>query len=129
MKRLVMAVAALTLSATMSFAQDLNLKKEPFVVNFDKLSSYLQLAPSQVNEVADINEYFLDMQNEGLMKSNPVRKEKAMTKAVYGNLKLMKDALTTEQYRKYIALINVTNNNNRLSGITAINDLNLAYTK
>jgi len=129
MKRLVMAVAALALSATMGFAQDLNLNKEPFVVNFDKLSSYLQLAPSQINEVADINEYFQDMQNESLMKSNPVRKEKAMTKAVYGNLKLMKEALNADQYRKYVALINVTNNNNRLAGITAINDLNLAYTK
>lgn len=127
MKRLVMAVAALALSATMSFAQDLN--KEPFVVNFDKLSSYLELAPSQMNEVADINTYFLDMQNESLTKSNPLRKEKAMTKAVYGNLKLMKDALTADQYRKYVALINVTNNNNRSVGITAINDLNLAYTK
>lgn len=129
MKRLVMAVAAVAMSATMSFAQGQNFNKEPFAVNFQKLSSYLQLTPSQINEVADINEYFIEMQNESLNRASAVRKEKAMNQAVYGNLKLMKEALTPDQYRKYVALINVTNNNNRLQGLTALEDLNLAYAK
>lgn len=36
-----------------------------------------------------------------------------MHQAVYGNLKLMKQVLTPDQYRKYVTLLNVTNNNNR----------------
>lgn len=110
MKRFSMAVAALVLCATMSFAQGQNQSKEAFVVNFDKLSSYLELTPSQMGEVADINQYFIDKQIESV-SANPVRYDKRMQQAVYGNLKLMKNALTNEQYRKYVALINLTNNN------------------
>ena len=40
-------------------------------------------------------------------------RDKKMRQAVYGNLKLMKKVLTPEQYRKYVVLLNVTNNNNR----------------
>ena len=40
-------------------------------------------------------------------------RDKKMRQAVYGNLKLMKKVLTPEQYRKYVILLNVTNNNNR----------------
>ena len=37
-----------------------------------------------------------------------------MRQAVYGNLKLMREALNEDQYRKYVTLLNVTNNNNRM---------------
>ena len=99
--------------ATMGFARENrnNVSKEPFAINFEKLSSYLQLSSSQANEVADINEYFLDMQGESLRASEKMR-DKKMHQAVYGNLKLMKKVLTPEQYRKYVVLLNVTNNNN-----------------
>lgn len=127
MKRVMMAVAALAISATMNFAYSQNVNKEPFTVSVKKLSAYLDLAPSQYNQVSEINEIFTVMQNESLAKRNPARKEKAMTKAVYGNLKLMKEALTKEQYRKYVALINVTNNN--LHIIDAANAGNMAYNK
>ena len=88
MRRLGMAVAAVLLCATMGFARENrnNVSKEPFAINFEKLSNYLQLSSNQANEVANINEYFL---------------------------KLMKKVLTPEQYRKYLVLLNVTNNNNR----------------
>ena len=110
MRRFGMAVAAVLLCVTMGFARENrnNVSKEPFAINFEKLSNYLQLSSYQANEVANINEYFLDMQGESLRAS-----EKMMRQAVYGNLKLMKKVLTPEQYRKYVVLLNVTNNNNR----------------
>ena len=108
-----MAVAAVLLCATVGFAREnRKMSKEPFAINFEKLSCYLQLTPSQTNEVANINEYFLDKQRESL-RSSESKREKKMHQAVYGNLKLMKKVLTQDQYRKYVTLLNVTNNNNR----------------
>ena len=121
MKRLVMAMSALLVSVTMSFAQESSLHKEPFVVNVGQLVSYLELRPSQINEVAMINDYFREKQSEGLKM-----RDKRMRQAVFGNLKLMKKALSTDQYRKYVALINVTNNNNRMMSGPSFPDVYLA---
>ena len=125
MKRLVMAMSALLVSVTMSFAQESSLHKEPFVVNVGQLASYLELRPSQINEVAMINDYFREKQSEGLRGSHKMR-DKRMRQAVFGNLKLMKKALSTDQYRKYVALINVTNNNNRMMSGLSFPDVYLA---
>ena len=73
MKRLVMAMSALLVSVTMSFAQESSLHKEPFVVNVGQLVSYLELRPSQINEVAMINDYFREKQSEGLRGSHKMR--------------------------------------------------------
>jgi len=115
MKRVVMTVALLLCSATLSLTYAKSGDKAPFEVSFLKLSSYLELAPYQEENVQKINEYFIDMQSESL-KSNPKLKEQKLRQAVYGNLKLMKKVLTPEQYRKYVTLINITNNNNRILG-------------
>lgn len=114
MRRLGMAVAAILLCATVGFARENrnNVSKEPFAINSEKLSYYLQLTPSQTDAVANINDYFLDMQRESL-RSSESKRQKKMHQAVYGNLKLMKKVLTPDQYRKYVTLLNVTNNNNR----------------
>lgn len=125
MKRLVMAMSALLVSVIMSFAQESSLHKEPFVVNVGQLVSYLELRPSQINEVAMINDYFREKQSEGLRGSHKMR-DKRMRQAVFGNLKLMKKALSTDQYRKYVALINVTNNNNRMTSGLSFPDVYLA---
>lgn len=125
MKRLVMAMSALLVSVTMSFAQESSLHKEAFVVNVGQLVSYLELRPSQINEVAMINDYFREKQSEGLRGSHKMR-DKRMRQAVFGNLKLMKKALSTDQYRKYVALINVTNNNNRMMSGLSFPDVYLA---
>ena len=125
MKRLVMAMSALLVSVTMSFAQESSLHKEPFEVNVGQLVSYLELRPSQINEVAMINDYFREKQSEGLRGSHKMR-DKRMRQAVFGNLKLMKKALSTDQYRKYVALINVTNNNNRMTSGLSFPDVYLA---
>lgn len=132
MRKLFMAVAILGISATVSFAKaqcvNENGNKEPFAVEFGKLSSYIDLTPSQMDEVYDINEYFKGQQKESLSRDTK-RQEERLQKAVYGNLKLMKSALSDNQYRKYVTLLNVTNNNNRLTGAVTFTDIYLADNK
>ena len=132
MRKLFMAVAILGISATVSFAKaqcvNENGNKDPFAVEFGKLSSYLDLTPSQMDEVYDINEYFKGQQKESLSRDTK-RQEERLQKAVYGNLKLMKSALSDNQYRKYVTLLNVTNNNNRLTGAVTFTDIYLADNK
>ncbi len=132
MRKLFMAVAILGISATVSFAKaqcvNENGNKEPFAVEFGRLSSYLDLTPSQMDEVYDINEYFKGQQKESLSRDTK-RQEERLQKAVYGNLKLMKSALSDNQYRKYVTLLNVTNNNNRLTGAVTFTDIYLADNK
>ena len=127
-----MAVAILGISATVSFAKaqcvNENGNKEPFAVEFGKLSSIIDLTPSQMDEVYDINEYFKGQQKESLSRDTK-RQEERLQKAVYGNLKLMKSALSDNQYRKYVTLLNVTNNNNRLTGAVTFTDIYLADNK
>ena len=101
MKRFGMAVAALLMCATMSFAQKPSLSREPFVVSTEKLANYLQLTPSQLDEVANINEYFIEMQNASVKAS-------------------------ADQYRKYVTLLNITNNNNRTLGVNTFPEVYLA---
>ena len=132
MRQLIMLVAFLGVSATMSLAKAQCVNgsdnKEPFSVEFGRLSSYLDLAPYQADEVYNINNYFVEQQKESLSKGDRL-KDKQLHKAVYGTLKLMKEALTAEQYRKYVTLLNVTNNNNRLTGAIAFPDVYLAENK
>ena len=112
MRRLSLVLSAIVLVAIMSFGQS---QKVDLVsdINFERLSRYLQLKSSQVDEVAIINDYF-NIQLEEAWYASKSRFNKKVHQAVYGNLKLMKNALTKDQYRKYLVLINVANNNNRL---------------
>ena len=132
MRKLIMAVAVLGMSATMNFAKAQCVNeygnKEPFAVDFSRLSSYLGLAPYQMEEVLNINDYFVQEQRKSLSKDLK-RQDERLQKAVYGNLKLMKEALTADQYRKYVILLNVTNNNNRLTGAVTFTDIYLAENK
>ena len=129
MKKLVLSVAVLGLSATMSFvnAQGIHSKagEIPFAVEFNRLSSYLALEPSQLDEVYNIQEYFIEQQEKSLSK-DANRQAAKMQTAVFGNLKLMKQALSEEQYRKYVTILNVTNNNNRLTGSSIMDEVYLA---
>ena len=132
MRKLIMAVAVLGMSATMNFAKAQCVNeygnKEPFAVEFSRLSSYLGLAPYQMEEVLNINDYFVQEQRKSLSKDLK-RQDERLQKAVYGYLKLMKEALTADQYRKYVILLNVTNNNNRLTGAVTFTDIYLAENK
>ena len=70
MRKLIMAVAVLGMSATMNFAKAQCVNeygnKEPFAVEFSRLSSYLGLAPYQMEEVLNINDYFVQEQRKSL---------------------------------------------------------------
>ena len=123
MKRLGLSVAVLLMSATLAFAG--TKEKAPFSVSTYQLSNYLELTSDQVDEVEKINEYFQQMQRAS-MRADESQKEAKMQKAIFSNLKLMKRVLDADQYRKYVALINVTNNNNRLRAIEATPDSYLA---
>ena len=81
-----------------------------------------------MEEVLNINDYFVQEQRKSLSKDLK-RQDERLQKAVYGNLKLMKEALTADQYRKYVILLNVTNNNNRLTGAVTFTDIYLAENK
>jgi len=67
--------------------------------------------------------------NKRSLSRDTKRQEERLQKAVYGNLKLMKSALSDNQYRKYVTLLNVTNNNNRLTGAVTFTDIYLADNK
>ncbi len=117
MKRLVLAMVVLGISSIVrvASAQDVTIKngQEPFVANFSRLSTYLDLSPYQVSKVYHINEQFIKQQKEALNDVQNTQEEK-LQKVVLGNLKQMKEVLGKEQYRKYVTLLNVTNNNRQL---------------
>lgn len=129
---MMLAVAMVLASMTMGVANARDWKtndgKEPFMVRFSQLSAYLGLAPSQMEEVHEINDLFKRQQRESMGKGIE-RRDDGLRKAIYGNLKLMKGVLAPQQYRKYVTLLNVTNNNNRLIGATAIEGSYLAENK
>ena len=111
MKRLSLVVTALLVSVTMSFAENRHSDQLPVVIDMTQLSRYLQLDAQQVREVVEINDYFMEMQQKSLSYSNKDAREKKMEQAIYGNLKLMKETLTEDQYRSYLGLLNLTYNN------------------
>ena len=109
MRRLGLLVAvALMMGATTSFAQG---NKE--AASFERLSKYLRLTEAQAPEVAEINAYFENQLGQPLSAEALSQSERPeeMRNALLCNLKLMKRALTKEQYGTYVALINVTRAN------------------
>jgi hypothetical protein len=131
MKHLGLAIVAVLFSVTSAFAQSSDFKtgKEPFTVNTERLGSYLELTSMQKGKVEKINEFFIEMQKASLNVKQE-RQAKKMQHSVYSNLKLMKDVLTPEQYRKYVILLNITNNNNRLAmGVDTVSEIYLADKK
>ena len=76
-------------------------------INVEQLGRYLNLQSRQYNEVADICTYFSD-QMEQANHSTEKRRKQQVRKAVYGNLKLMKQALDKKQYADYTRVLNLT---------------------
>lgn len=111
MKRMVLTVVAAVCLAASGFAagnQPTTAKWEGNI-NISKLSRYLELSSNQVEEVANISEYFTKQMDRATRSKKD--QEKLLQNAVYGNLKLMKQTLTPEQYTKYLKIMNVTLNN------------------
>jgi|GEM_PF-2876775 len=119
MKTLILTIAVLLATSFAGFAQSnemntVSLSKQPFIVSFEALEKYLDLSFEQVEDVRNINDYFIAIQKRSVKTSSEIQPEK-MQQAVYANIKLLKEVLSPEQYRKYVGLINVTNYNRLLS--------------
>ncbi len=125
MKRLVIAVVALVASTTISFSQNVQEANVPFEPSVPQLSKYLRLSSLQYDQVASINDYFVDMQIQSIHSSEKVQ-DKKMYQAVYGNLKLMKGVLEPEQYHKYVTVLNITNNNKKVLNVPGASNNYLA---
>ena len=103
-------------------AQEINGK---FMAEFSKLNTYLGLESTQLNEVYEINNYFKEAQMNIKNRGNKSHEE-LMKEALLVNMKLMKDALNEEQYRKYVTLLNITNNNNKILKKMPLTDIYMA---
>ncbi len=108
MRKLGLTLVAIFCLAATSFAA----QNQPTVakwesnINVSKLGQFLNLTSLQNEEVANITEFF----NEQMVKATSTKKNQdaKLHTAVYGNLKLMKQTLTKEQYSKYVKLMNAT---------------------
>jgi hypothetical protein len=111
MKKLMMTlVATMCFSATVLAAGNQpTTEKWEGEINTYKLAQYLQLKSNQAEEVANICDYFAEQMK---MANRSKDYMKALHRAIYGNLKLMKNVLTDEQYAKYTRVINITLQNN-----------------
>ena len=111
MKRLgLCAAVALMMSTMMSFAQE---GREANQKSFERLNKYLRLTEAQVSVVAEINAYLEGQLGQPLSAEalNQIDRSEELQNALLCNLKLMKRALTKEQYHKYVLLINATRAN------------------
>ena len=95
------------------------------MAEFSKLNTYLGLQSTQLNEVYEINSYFKEAQMDIKTRGNKSHDEQ-MKEALLVNMKLMKDALNEEQYRKYVTLLNITNNNNKILKEMPLSDIYMA---
>ena len=81
-------------------------------INAKSLCNYLKANNTQSDDVAYICQHFLkDWNRAANSKTDQQRK---MQKALYKNLKLMRQTLTKEQYYKYTTLINLTLKNRNI---------------
>lgn len=105
MKRLVLlVVVALGMSATSFAGEKVEGKDWKVDVNVAKLSKYLNLDARQMEEVANISDYFADkVQSASYAKE--AKQGKKLREAVYGNFKLMKRTLTNEAVQEVCAVV------------------------
>ena len=116
MKRSFLSVVMFLSLSTVGYSQENKLNVGDWMeASLPKLSRYLNLNAEQYDDVANAIEFFSDkMQSARYSKEN--RQIKYLNEAVYGNLKLMKDALSQAQYKKYLRLMNSQLNR---TGLTA----------
>ena len=124
-KWMIMMLMGLSVSGNLVKAESVYEQTEetPFAINFQQLGKYLQLETTQIEPVYQINEAFRANQEEAQTRGAK-RKGKLMKQALLVNLKQMKEVLSEAQYRDYVAILNVTNNNRLLSN--SLTDIYLA---
>lgn len=102
-----LTIAALALSVSV-FANEPNNESQKWngSINKEQLSKYLKLSSTQHKEVSAICDYFetqMDIANKAKENNND-----QVRKAVYSNLKLMKNTLDDKQYSDYEKLMSMT---------------------
>lgn len=122
MKKMFFAIAFALGTMGITNAQEINGK---FMAEFSKLNTYLGLESTQLNEVYEINNYFKETQKDIKARGNKSHEEQ-MKEALLVNMRLMKDALNEDQYRKYVTLLNITNNNNKILKEMPLTDIYMA---
>ena len=124
-KWMIMILMGLSVSGNLVKAESVYEQTEetPFAINFQQLGKYLQLETTQMEPVYQINEAFRANQEEAQTRGAK-RKGELMKQALLVNLKQIKEVLSEAQYRDYVAILNVTNNNRLLSN--SLTDIYLA---
>ena len=115
MKKLGLTLVAFALTASV-FAKGTpseNTKKWDGTIASSSLKRYLQLDGYQHEEVLNICDHFeYEMKRANNAKEN---KEQKLRKAVYANLKLMKQTLNEKQYASYVRAMSTTLRNKGIS--------------
>ena len=112
MKRLFLTIVAV-LSMTMTFAENENAasvndtKAYDMTVNMKKLSQTLSLTKDQIEGVAEIHKTFA-AEMMFAAQSKGEERQKMVEKAINKDLAYMDYVLSSEQYRKYVTLLNIT---------------------
>ena len=118
MKKVILS-AMVVLFSTTAFANKAkvtkfeNAENLSISINVSSLEDYLSLNSLQTEEVECISDYFEWQLNSSRYKKAD-RKKATIKKAVYVNLKSMKNVLTETQYKMYLQLMNTTLKNKRL---------------
>lgn len=108
MKKLSFVLVACAFSASVFATGSASQNKQKWngEITNSSLSKYLQLESHQQEDVLNICEFFeQEMKSANFSKRN---KEEKLRKAIYGNLKLMKQTLNEKQYNSYIRVLSAT---------------------
>ncbi len=126
MKKVILSTIVLLLS-TSAFANKAkvttleNANNFDIEINVERLSNYLELNTTQFSETEEISDYFT-WQLETSKNKSEAKKQAYVRKAVYVNLKSMKQILSDTQYKKYLQVMNTTLKNKDLwDYVVAIN--------
>lgn len=115
MKKLGLTLVAFAFSASVfaTGSSSSNDQKWSGTIATSSLKKYLQLEEDQHEEVSNICEHFeKEMRMANTSKKN---KEEKLRKAVYSNLKLMKQTLNDKQYSSYVRALGTTLRNKGIS--------------
>jgi hypothetical protein len=118
MKKIVLTILAM-LSMTMSFAEETSanetekVKAYDMTVDYKRLAVCLGLCLDQMSAVKEIHDTFCENMKEVALLPEDEQQE-MLQKVLDIDMRYMSYVLERDQYRKYLALINVTLNNRGL---------------
>ena len=115
MKKLGLTLVAVAISASVFATGSTASKAQKWdgAIASSSLSKYLQLESGQQEEVSKICEHFVNEMEEA--NSSKRFKDEKLRKAIYGNLKVMKQTLNEKQYASYVRALSATLRNKGIS--------------